>query len=86
MAPASDRRHHQPRASKLYTPGLRVAMADVMVELVRSDLVEIVRALNGIIVFRSILLIGSRPIMSRPVPVNETQDLVVKTAKIGFGI
>lgn len=35
VSPVTDRAHHQPRASTLYTPGLRVAVADVMVDLVR---------------------------------------------------
>lgn len=33
-SPVSDRVNHTPRASTLYTPGVRVAMADVMVNLV----------------------------------------------------
>lgn len=35
QSPISDRVNHQPRASTLYAPGIRVAVADVMVELVR---------------------------------------------------
>lgn len=34
-SPVSDRVNLQPRASTLYTPGVRVAVADVMVDLVR---------------------------------------------------
>ncbi|CBJ31220.1 conserved unknown protein [Ectocarpus siliculosus] len=33
VSPVTDRSHHQPRASTLYTPGLRVAVVDVMVDL-----------------------------------------------------
>ncbi|CAM9955688.1 unnamed protein product [Scytosiphon promiscuus] len=33
QSPISDRVNHQPRASRLYAPGIRVAVADVMVEL-----------------------------------------------------